>query len=110
MEEVDKLAKEEAERQAEINLKRRKYMRASERFAQKPTIDEDTYKGKLKILKDVEAEKYPLPKNFPTTAELKKKFFETKSPDYKKTHERRNELLGKRLVDAAAFLDVDPDV
>ena len=47
------MAKEEAERQAEINLKRKKYLRASERFAQKPTIDEDTYKGKLKILKDV---------------------------------------------------------
>ena len=76
-------------------------MRASERFAQKPTIDQDTYKGKLKILKDVEAEKYPLPKNFPTTAEMQRKFFEAKSPDYKKTHARRNDMLGKRLQDAA---------
>ena len=72
-------------------------MKASERFAQKETIDANTFKGKLQILKDVKEEKYPLPKNFPTTAEMSKKLLTTKSPDYLRTYDRRNELLGKRL-------------
>ena len=41
---------------------------------------------------------------------MKQKFLLTKSPDYLKTHQRRNELLGKRLKDAEQFLDIDPDV
>ena len=36
------------------------------------TSDEDTYAGKLKILRDVKADKYPLPKGFPTTKDWKK--------------------------------------
>ena len=54
--------------------------------------------------------KYPLPKEFPTTAEKKKKFMEQKSPDYLRTNERRSSILNKRLTDTHGFLDNDPDV
>ena len=57
------------------------------------TSDEDTYAGKLKILRDVKADKYPLPKGFPTTNDWKKQFIESKSPDYQRTYARRQELL-----------------
>ena len=40
-----------------------------------------------------------MPKGFPTTKEWKKKFFESKSPDYQRTYARRQELLEKRLLD-----------
>ena len=89
-EDAEKNAQEEAEKQAELDVGKRKYMKASERFAQKPKYDANTYFGKIKILKDVKEEKYPLPVNFPTTKELQQKFFSTKSPDYLKTNERRN--------------------
>ena len=47
-------------------------MKASERFAQKAQqLDADSYKGKLKVLCDVMNNKYPLPKEFPTTTEKK---------------------------------------
>ena len=31
-----------------------------------PTTDYSTFQGKLKILRDVQEQKYALPKNFPT--------------------------------------------
>ena len=43
------------------------------RMNQQPTIDYSTFQGKLKIIKDVKERKYPLPKNFPTLAELNQK-------------------------------------
>ena len=50
---ADRLASETADKEFELNLKRRKHMKASERFAMKPIVDSGTFKGKLKILKDV---------------------------------------------------------
>ena len=52
--ELDRIAAEDAEKLAEKQLKNRKFLKASERFAQQPTIDIDTYAGKLKVLRDVQ--------------------------------------------------------
>ena len=52
--ELERIAAEDAEKLAEKQLKNRKFLKASERFAQQPTIDIDTYAGKLKVLRDVQ--------------------------------------------------------
>ena len=48
----------------------------------KPMIDYSTFQGKMKILRDVKEHKYPLPKNFPTLAELYQKNNDMQSSHY----------------------------
>ena len=64
--------------------------------ANKPKIDYSTYAGKLKILRDVKDLKYPLPKNFPTLAELDTRNKQMQSSHYQKTAMRRKEIDAKR--------------
>lgn len=50
----------------------------------------------MKILSDVRANKYPLPKNFPTLEELDLKNKKLQSTHYQKTAQRRQQIDAKR--------------
>ena len=64
-----------------------------------------TFKAKLNVLKGVQEQKYPLPKNFPTLEELNSRNNEMQSTHYKKTAIRRKEIDAKRDRIQDKFID-----
>ena len=65
--------------------------------AERPSIDQNTYKGKLMILKNVDKGIQKLPKDFPTIKTKAEEMISKTSTNYQSTHERRNSLMNRHL-------------